>query len=59
MYSFKMKWNLIMGRNGKRCVTPFSMNVRNAYCLKSIIFDHILDVFFILYRLEKDGEKMS
>lgn len=46
MYSFKMKWNLIMGRNGKRCVTPFSMNVRNAYCLKSIIFDHILEVFF-------------
>lgn len=47
-----------MDRNGKHCVTSFSMNVRNVYCLKSIIFDHILKVF-ILYRLYKDGEKMS
>lgn len=36
-----------MDRNGKHCVTSFSMNVRNVYCLKSIIFDHILKVFFL------------
>lgn len=57
MYSFKMKWNLIMGRNGKRCVTPFSMNVRNAYCLKSIIFDHILEVFLSCIDQRRMGKK--